>query len=196
MHLRRKLRSSMELDSLKEGTKRSTTENGKSLLQSLHLGLAGTLTQVKVLQGIVAALVEVSVLAVKSLELVDHAIAVHLGLHLPGLSLGNVLATGDAFLGSCINGGVGFSDKGFVRDLCILLSLESLLFHGLGISNDLFNHGHDTPRLGTLFICLESWWWRRASWLVADATLDERSLVIETLKNVEGACQELLGGTL
>merc|ERR1719301_182888 len=129
---------------LQEGREGSAGEHGNGLLESLDLIITCSLTELKILQCEIAALVEVCILVHELLDLTHHSLMLSFSLNLLLLSLCFHVTLGDDVLGLCLNGCVGVLDEVFVGFLRIFLSANCLCLHGLGIINDALHHTHNT----------------------------------------------------
>merc|ERR1719162_794511 len=179
---------------LQERIEVSTRQDRLGLLEGLDLLITGGLADLEILHDEITALVELGIVVRELLELEKDSLLVFIGLIQVSLCLGLLLGLVNDLLGLGLDGCVGLFHEILICLLGILFSADGLCLHCLGIVDDLLDHAHDTTRRLVLGIVLEAWRRRRTSRLLL---LKECCLLlIETLQDVQGGSQQLLGSSL
>merc|ERR1719240_2152440 len=126
-------------------------QNGLSLLQRLDLLLAGRLPDLEVLQHEIAAAVQIRILVRQLLELSHYRLLLHLialRLRLLLSLIGNVSALR-------LDAVIRLLHEILVGLLRILLRLDRLRLHRLGVVDDLLDHAHHTSSRPALLVLLK-----------------------------------------
>mmetsp|Transcript_15725 Transcript_15725/g.35800 ORF Transcript_15725/g.35800 Transcript_15725/m.35800 type:complete len:292 (-) Transcript_15725:1012-1887(-) len=131
------------------------SEHPLSLADSLHLLIPGGLVLVEVLEDPVAGLVQLALVLAKGLQVRLHSGVVLLGLDL--VCLGRCLQL-SLIHNRLVLGGhtlIGVIQEILILSLCILLPLDSLLLHLLGLLDELGDQTQGTAGVLVLGILLE-----------------------------------------
>merc|ERR1719327_837397 len=172
-------------------------KHGLRLVQGLDLLAHGLLANIEVLEREIAALVKVSSVRRELFQLRHSGLVVLLRLSKALLGLRLVLRHVDDGLLSRSDRVVRVLHERFVRALGVLLSLDRLRLHDLGIRDDALHHGEDTAGALVLLVSREA---RRRRRRVGPRLLLRLRLrldeAVHFLEAVEGLRQDRLRGAL
>merc|ERR1719379_146415 len=181
------------LQGLDEGCELGPGKDGDRLLQGIDLRSSRLLTRIEILHSVITRRMKVGELACKTSKSILCALELALRFYLLLLGLPANSDLVSEIQVQCIELHVGVRHKLLVVRLSLDLSTSALFLHGLGLIDDPLDHAHHAARLLVLLVSLEASRRWRAHGLLG---LHEGRLVIETLKGVEGCCQDLLSGPL